>query len=224
VRWDLNVTTIPTPVVTGPSNFAGTFGPITDPVAPAVTPTVYTAVVGGVGTYLWDLDLSTTIAHTACGDLDITLMSPAGTTVTITTDNGGVNDNNFNGSLWDAQANDPPMDHVYVNGVAVNPISPEGSLDAFRGQDPNGVWTLTITDDTPGADYGSNNGWSLGVSTLAAGPTLVSTTTSQSPGLAILDVATVSDVMPIAASCPRSPRSSCTSRSCTPSQPTSTSR
>ena len=37
-------------------------------------------------------------------DLDITLTSPAGTVVTLTTDNGGTADDVFNGTLWDDQA------------------------------------------------------------------------------------------------------------------------
>ncbi|MGH9803333.1 MAG: proprotein convertase P-domain-containing protein, partial [Blastocatellia bacterium] len=62
-----------------------------------------TITIAGAGPYLWDLDMVTNITHTFAADLDITLTSPAGTVVTITTDNGGGNDNVFAGTLWDDQ-------------------------------------------------------------------------------------------------------------------------
>ena len=60
--------------------------------------------------YLWDIDVTTFIQHTAGGDLDIYLVSPSGITVTLTTDNGGDFDNTFDGTIWDDQGgeNNPP--------------------------------------------------------------------------------------------------------------------
>lgn len=75
------------------TNYPGIGGTIL-PVAPApFLGSSFTCNVSGAGTYLWDVNLSTFITHTASNDLDITLTSPAGTVVTITTDNGGTNDN-----------------------------------------------------------------------------------------------------------------------------------
>ena len=197
-RLDLNITTqVAAPAVTGPTNFVGTTGAIPDFGGGAPVPTIFTANVSGVGTSLWDVDLTTFITHTSAGDLDMTLTSPAGTVVTITTDNGGTLDNVFNGTLWDANTNDPAMDHVYTDGVTATPLTPEGSLTAFRGEDPNGVWTLTVTDDVPGIDFGDMNAWSLDIAAINSAPVEVLTTTSQSPALAILDVATVSDSMTV---------------------------
>jgi hypothetical protein len=45
-----------------------------------------TIVVAGADAYLLDVDLTTSITHAFPSDLDITLTSPAGTVVTITTD------------------------------------------------------------------------------------------------------------------------------------------
>src|SRR6185295_14807268 len=88
-RWDLNVTTAASaPSPTGPLSYAGTSGALSDPGANPV-PTTYTVFVSGMGTSLWDVDLNTGITHTSSGDIDMTLKSPAGTVVTITTDNGG---------------------------------------------------------------------------------------------------------------------------------------
>jgi subtilisin-like proprotein convertase family protein len=142
--------------------------------------------VSGVDTFLWDLDLETFITHTFAGDLDITLQSPAGTVMTLTTDNGAGNDNVFNGTLWDDQA-DPDgqvpyttndgiaTDHAYVNLTLASPLVPEEALAAFYGEDPNGTWTLTISDDT-GGDGGTLDKWTLHVTTLMSPP--VETTSS----------------------------------------------
>ena len=128
-----------------------------------------TLVVGGAGNFLLDVDLSTFITHTFSGDLDVTLESPAGTIVKITTDNGSLNDNVFNGTLWDDQAGDPVTDHVYANNVVATPLTVEEALGMFLGEDPNGTWTLTVADDAT-IDTGTLNSWSLAVTSIAAAP------------------------------------------------------
>jgi subtilisin-like proprotein convertase family protein len=138
--------------------------------------------VSGLDPYLWDLDVQTFITHTWCDDLDITLTSPAGTVVTLTTDDAGALDNVFNGTMWDDQA-DPGgqvpyasndglvTDQTYVNGVVATPLVPEEHFAAFIGEDPNGTWTLTISDDIPALDGGDLASWSLFITTLPAAPT-----------------------------------------------------
>ena len=85
-----------------------------------------TLVIAGAGTSILDVDLTTFLTHTFAADLDITLTSPAGTVVTLTTDNGAGNDNVFNGTVWDDDANPAGQvpyttnnglvtDHAYVN-------------------------------------------------------------------------------------------------------------
>jgi subtilisin-like proprotein convertase family protein len=124
------------------------------------------------------LNLRTNIQHTFAGDLDITIQSPAGTVVTVTTDNGGGNDNVFDGTLWDDSANPsglPPYgsnnglvtDHAYADLTLASPLAPEEALSAFVGENPNGTWTITISDDQAG-DGGSLNGWSVEVVTFPA--------------------------------------------------------
>jgi uncharacterized repeat protein (TIGR01451 family) len=147
------------------------------PVPIATGPTVVTStiVVSGAGTYLFDLDLTTFITHTFPGDLDMTVTSPAGTVVTLTTDNAGTNDNVFNGTVWDDDANPAGQvpyttnnglvtDHAYVLNTLASPLAPEEPLAAFIGEDPNGTWTLTISDDAAG-DGGSLDSWSLDIDT-----------------------------------------------------------
>jgi subtilisin-like proprotein convertase family protein len=185
VRWDLSITTTAPVSPSAPANTPGVGGAIPDfSSGTTVIPTVYTLSVAGAGAYLWDVDLTTGITHTAAADLDMTLTSPLGTIVTISTDNGGTNDDVFNGTLWDDNANDQVVDHGYANLVLASPLSPEGRLSAFRGENPNGIWTLTIADDAT-LDNGTLNAWGLDLSTLPVAPTVSSTTLTSSPGLVI---------------------------------------
>jgi subtilisin-like proprotein convertase family protein len=197
VRWDLNITTTAAPSPSAPASFAGTTGAIADDNG-LENLTFFTATVSGVGTYLWDLDLTTLLSHTYSSDIDMTITSPAGTTITVTTDNGNTGlDNVYNGTLWDENVTDTAVDHVYTDQVLATPLSSEGRLNAFRGEDPNGVWTLAIGDDL-GADFGYVHAWTLGVSTLPAAPADTLTTVSNTPGLAIPDNGTLNDVMAVA--------------------------
>lgn len=163
------------------------------PTGPAVITS--TLVVSGVGTYLADLDVQTFLTHTFAADLDITITSPAGTIVTLTTDNGAGNDDVFNGTVWDDDANSAGQvpyttnnglvtDQAYVNLTLASPLVPEEAMGAFIGEDPNGTWTITISDDLAG-EGGSLDSWSLIVTSAAAAPTVVTTTTTQSTPTAI---------------------------------------
>ncbi len=134
--------------------------------------TTSTIVVSAAGPYLSDLNLSTGIRHTFPADLDVTLRSPAGTVVTITSDNGGGHPNVFDGSLWDDQAGQgwsprraPVTDATFLDNRVADPLVPEEALGAFVGENPNGTWTLTVSDDAP-ADTGILDWWSLGIRSL----------------------------------------------------------
>ncbi len=143
------------------------------PTGPAVVTSTLT--VAGAGSYLWDVDITTNIVHSFAADLDITIQSPAGTVVTLTTDNGAGNDNVFNGTVWDDDANPGGTvpyttnnglvtDHAYANLTLASPLVPEESLAAFVGENPNGTWTITISDDLAG-DGGSLDSWALALTT-----------------------------------------------------------
>ena len=140
---------------------------------PDMGTTTSTITVSGLSGFLWDVDLTTFITHTASGDLDITLTSPGGEETVITTDNGALYDNVFNGTRWDDDAGDavppgPVTDRVFADGVVATPLVPEGSLGALTedfAADPNGIWTLSITDDA-GADVGTLHLWRLEITTI----------------------------------------------------------
>lgn len=93
------------------------------------------------------------IDHTWTSDLDITLIAPNGTSVLLSSDNGG------NGDDYGVPA-DPSCQTVtsfdmtattsITNGSApfVGSFLPEGDFADFDGGNPNGVWILKICDDT----------------------------------------------------------------------------
>lgn len=150
---------------------------------PVVTSTLS---VSGVGTVLRDVDAVTTIAHSFNADLYITLMSPAGTIVTLTSGNGAGLDNGFNGTTWNDSASIPVTDNNFVDTFASSPLIPEEALGAFIGEDPNGTWTLTISDQTAG-DGGTLTSWGLNLTTISAAPTTTVQTHTQSTSKPITD-------------------------------------
>ncbi len=147
-------------------------------VSHGASPVSSTIQVAGAQPYLRDLDLLTNISHTFSDDLDVTLTSPAGTVATITTDNGGGNDNVFGngvmGTRWDDDAGTPVTDSTPVNGAPSPQLVPEEAMAAFIGENPNGTWTLTVNDDAV-PDNGNLNSWSLELATIEGTPTEATT-------------------------------------------------
>ncbi|HTF90738.1 MAG TPA: proprotein convertase P-domain-containing protein [Planctomycetota bacterium] len=137
---------------------------IATPIAiPDVSTIADAVVISGLGTQVFDVDLTLAITHTYAADLDITLTSPAGTIANVTMDNGGANDNVFNGTLFDDQSINDLLTYPFTNGIAAPDLRPLQSFNnTFRGENPNGTWTLTVTDDA-GIDTGTLNSWSLSV-------------------------------------------------------------
>ncbi|MFN0112324.1 MAG: proprotein convertase P-domain-containing protein [Blastocatellia bacterium] len=107
--------------------------------------------------------------HTWVGDLVFRLTSPAGTTVTIINRPGGSGNSgkNFCQTLLD----DDAANVQSISSIASNGPTPQGppytgvfkpanALSAFDGENPNGTWTLTVTDSVAG-DSGSVRAFSL---------------------------------------------------------------
>lgn len=167
-----------------------------------VTPVMDTIAIAGAGLFIIDVDVTIDITHTFAGDLEFFLTSPAGTIVTLSTDNGGGNDDIFAGTLFDDQAGiaNPPGpvdDTTYTDGVAATTVAPEEPLGALLGEDPNGTWTLDVMDDA-GGDSGTVNSWSLAITTLPGPPIFDPVASgSNSPGTPFDDVTPVSDTIVI---------------------------
>ncbi|MBL8187992.1 MAG: proprotein convertase P-domain-containing protein [Acidobacteria bacterium] len=158
-----------------------------------------TITIAGANPYLWDLNLFTGISHSFNADLDITLTSPQGTVVTISTDNGGSNANVFNGTTWDDQAGAAATDFGYINNSVATPLIVEEALGAFLGENPNGVWTLTITDDSS-QDTGTLSSWSLQVSALASAPPTSKINQGNNTVQTIPDLGTITSTITISGS------------------------
>jgi subtilisin-like proprotein convertase family protein len=191
--WSITIVPQLAPCTAGAYQLFTNSTPVAIPTGPAVVTSTIT--VAGALPYLNDVNIQTFITHTFAADLDITITSPAGTVVTLTTDNGGANDDVFNGTVWDDNANPGGQvpytnnngmatDHLYANLTLASPLAPEEPLGAFIGENPNGVWTITISDDLAG-DGGSLNSWSLSLSGLPAAPVTALTTATNSTPVAI---------------------------------------
>jgi subtilisin-like proprotein convertase family protein len=105
-----------------------------------------------------DINVSVTIQHTDLADLDVFLISPSGSRVELFTDLAG-GGQNLAGTVLDDEAT---LSIVAGSGPFAGAYKPEGSLAVFDGEDPNGVWTLEITDDA-GNDVGKLLSWSLSI-------------------------------------------------------------
>ena len=143
--------------------------PILDPGRLTSTITVTTAA-----SFVWNVTVTTTITDTQPGDLAIYLISPQGTEVTLSSNNGGSLRNVFNGVLWSDQAGavNPPgpvTDNTLANSPE-SPVVPEEALGAFYGENPNGGWKLVIVDDTDNGSTGNRLNWAVNVEALTTAP------------------------------------------------------
>ncbi|MEZ5405701.1 MAG: proprotein convertase P-domain-containing protein [Verrucomicrobiia bacterium] len=119
--------------------------------------------VADIGNVIEQIKVFTKITHPKSGELNLKLTAPSGKTVILSTGNGGDNADVFNGTLWNDRApGDLRVTGVnFVNGQAQPLLIPEGALSPFRGENPNGKWTLSISDTKAGGNTGSLLAWSL---------------------------------------------------------------
>jgi subtilisin-like proprotein convertase family protein len=165
-NWSLDLKTCnqaPSPPTL--QNFTGPGGqPIPDAGAGSV---VQTLQVSGAQNYVSDLDLLTSIDHISTpGDLQVKLTSPSGTSVWISNRRGNGSQSSLT-TRWDDSAPALIVDALWSGGQTRPSLVPEGALGAFIGENPNGPWTLSITDVDP-LETGTLNGWSLDVRSTAA--------------------------------------------------------
>jgi subtilisin-like proprotein convertase family protein len=103
-----------------------------------------------------DLDVQLSITHTRDADLDVYLVSPAGTRVELFSDVGGSGDN-FQGTILDDEAGS-----VITSASApfTGTYRPEGNLSDFEGESVAGTWQLEIHDDRR-RQAGTLDSWSI---------------------------------------------------------------
>jgi cysteine-rich repeat protein len=96
------------------------------------------------------------IEHPFDADLDIALESPQAGTVDVSSDNGEDGDD-YTATIFDDTCS-PPI------GLATAPFTgcfaPDAPLASVTASNPDGVWTLHVTDDALG-DHGTLLNWSL---------------------------------------------------------------
>jgi uncharacterized repeat protein (TIGR01451 family) len=152
-------------------SYVGPPVPIPDSPGPAVfAPLPVAAVTGNIldvnmsidGTVCTTAAGATTVGidHTFVADLEIRLISPATTNVTTISfiDGGG---NNFCQTLLDDESVGPSI-QAAVTAPFTGSFTPNSPLSAFDGENPNGVWQLSV-QDFAGIDTGNIRAWSLTV-------------------------------------------------------------
>ncbi len=105
-----------------------------------------------------DVNVTFDIDHTYDADLNLTLVSPAGTRVKLFGDLGGSGDNFRNTTLDDEAATSIAAAAAPFTGT----FRPQNPLSAFDGEVSAGKWTLEITDDATG-DTGVLKSWSISI-------------------------------------------------------------
>lgn len=133
------------------------------------TPTITSTINIGVSGTINDIDVVGLVGtHSWINDLTVTLKSPQNTTITLW-DQICASENDFDVNFDDAAASATLPCPPTGGGT----YQPQGSLATFNGEDPLGIWTLTIVDNF-NQDGGSLNGWGLNICL-----TSISTTISQ---------------------------------------------
>jgi len=119
-----------------------------------------TLLVDNVPGVLADVDVTLDIMHDFDSDLRVRLLAPDATSILLFEGTGGHLDGFVQTTLDDEAVTS------IIDGAApfTGAFRPMGTLGALDGKDPNGTWTLEITDDEP-ANEGTLRGWSLTVVT-----------------------------------------------------------
>lgn len=118
----------------------------------------YTSVINVASNFpITDVNVTLDITHTWDDDLVITLTSPNGTIVELSSNNGGSGDN-YTGTIFDQESTGGPI----TGGVApfTGSFVPEGDLSTLYGEMSAGTWILTIVDDA-NLDGGTLNSFDL---------------------------------------------------------------
>lgn len=172
---DLNLTvhtttngsfTVPIRLFTGSPGAAVRFNRTGDQAIPDLSSLDSTLTVSGIATPVHHVEVSLHLSHTADDNLDISLVSPDGTIVSLSSDNGGTLDD-YGTSCADADRTAFRDSGSVSITAATAPFrgtfSPEQPLAVYRGKfggSVNGTWHLNIADDTAGG-LGTLHCWSL---------------------------------------------------------------
>ena len=127
-------------------------------------------VVAPAGALVTDVNVLVDLTHTFSGDLEVELIAPDGvTTVPLAFDLCGAVDD-WDNVIFDDEASESVEDACNPTPPALTgTLQPQGLLSDFDGFDPNGTWTLLITDDA-GGDAGTLHAAGIEVEYFLAAP------------------------------------------------------
>jgi len=135
------------------------YGSATSVGIPAGGGTVTSTITVPDSHVIGDLDVTINGSHQSMPDLDVTLTSPEGNIVALFLDAGTA------GALRtiDMTLDDDAAFPVGTFFIFSGSYQPRASsrLEWFNGEQAQGTWTLSITDDTANASGGTLTGWSL---------------------------------------------------------------
>lgn len=100
------------------------------------------------------------LMHNWMADVDLFLLSPAGDTLELSTDNGGSGDNMINVVFSDTSTNDITQQTSGIAPGVYHTEDPAGFAGLYNGQDPNGAWAILAIDDAGGIS-GTLYSWSM---------------------------------------------------------------
>jgi subtilisin family serine protease/subtilisin-like proprotein convertase family protein len=107
--------------------------------------TVSTIDVIDVGGIVADVDIEIHLIHPSVGDLDLTLVAPDGSRITLGSYRGGTGAN-FNGTIFDDSASRPWNRVNHAQAPFSGRFVPEQSLTGLAGVPVDGLWQLEIVD------------------------------------------------------------------------------
>ncbi|MEZ4874781.1 MAG: proprotein convertase P-domain-containing protein [Flavobacteriaceae bacterium] len=146
------------------------------------------AIAGNIGVDYTIDNISLNLQHTWADDLEIVIVSPAGTRLALCTDNGGSTGLDTVGDLvfTDASANNvtawdntaPAADYRAEGGTNTYPVATgngpgEDMNVVFNGESITGNWTLEINDDA-GGDVGVLNSYCITFAPVLGSPPIIS--------------------------------------------------
>jgi subtilisin-like proprotein convertase family protein len=187
------------PVVSAPERWDGGSGSLPD-----LATVDFTNEVSGLSGVVGDVDVSLKITHLWISDLVLSLISPAGTEVILSQNNGG-NDRAYGTGCVDSNRTTFADDALVAIADGSPPYAgtfqPQQLLATFNGEDPNGAWVLRVRD-TQVFDDGDLACWSLFLATTTctngAGPC------APIPQVCVLDSVSFGSLLSGTASDPRS--------------------
>jgi subtilisin-like proprotein convertase family protein len=115
-------------------------------------------------------NVNAAVDHTFLNDLIFSLTSPAGTTVQFVSKRGGNGNNICTASILNDGVS-PSANTWPASGAISGTWQPESPFTVFNGQNPNGNWTLNVSDNV-GIDTGSVRRFSLLISNVDAPQTV----------------------------------------------------